>query len=277
VGITASVTVNIVANSTPNNTGFFDPGPDVGGPGFANHITASVTGGITVNSITFIDATHVNISLNTSAAVPGTYVITITNPDGQTTTINITVTGSPLPVEMLSFTAHPVDNTVLLKWITASETNNYLFMIERSKDAKYFEEIGKVKGAGNTTIASNYIFSDEHPFDGISYYRLKQTDFNGAFVFSNVVSVNFGKEAFAFVTAYADYDDQTVNIFLNDNISEKITYRCADVFGKIISEGSQTAEPGVNKIIIDAKPLARSIYFITISNGLNSLSRKILY
>src|SRR6185295_14619924 len=100
------------------------PGPDVGGPGFANHITASVTGGITVNSITFIDPTHVNISLNTSGAVPGTYVITITNPDGQTTTINITITGSPLPVEMLSFTAHTVDHSVLLKWITASETNN---------------------------------------------------------------------------------------------------------------------------------------------------------
>jgi hypothetical protein len=277
VGITASVTVNIVASSTPGNTGFFDPGPDVGGPGFANHITASVTGGITVNSITFIDATHVNISLNTSAAVPGTYVITITNPDGQTTTITITVTGSPLPVEMLSFTARAVDNTVLLKWSTASETNNFLFMIERSKDAKYFEEIGKVKGAGNTTIASDYIFSDEHPFDGISYYRLKQADFNGVFVFSNVVSVSFGKETFAFVTAYADYDNQTVNILFNDNAAEKITYRYSDVFGKIISEGSQTTQPGVNKIIFDAKPFARSIYFITISNGLNSLSKKVLY
>jgi hypothetical protein len=277
VGITASVTVNIVASSTPNNTGFFDPGPDVGGPGFANHITASVTGGITVNSITFIDATHVNIDLNTSAAVPGTYVITITNPDGQITTINITVTGSPLPVELLSFTAQTIDKTVLLKWITASENNNYNFIVERSKDAVYFEDIGKVKGAGSTTTATHYIFSDEHPFNGISYYRLKQTDFNGEFVFSNVVSVKFGKETFSLVSAYADYENHTVNIFLNENAAEIVTYEFTDVFGKIISKGSQNVVEGVNKIVIDGKLLARGIYYVTVANGKSTFSTKILY
>lgn len=277
VGITASVTVNIVANSTPNNTGFFDPGPDVGGPGFASHITASVTGGITVNSIMFIDATHVNLNLNTSAAVLGTYVITITNPDGQTTTINITVVASPLPVELISFTAQATDAGNLLQWATSSEINNDYFMVEKSKDASYFEETGKVKGAGNSNTLLNYAFTDANSYTGLSYYRLKQIDFNGSFIFSNVVSVKFGKETFSLISTFVDYDNQTINIYLNTNITENVEYQLIDMLGKTINYELQTVKQGVNIITIDGKRLVKGIYYLTVTDGKSILTRKIFY
>jgi hypothetical protein len=70
---------------------FFDPGPDTGGPGYANHLTAIVLGGVTVNSASIVlpanPATQrvlqVALSLNTTGAVPGTKSVRIVNPDGQ--------------------------------------------------------------------------------------------------------------------------------------------------------------------------------------------------
>ncbi len=121
------------------------------------------------------------------------------NPDAFTVTIpSISETGiwalastsSPLPVELLYFDAKPtLQNTVLLNWITASEKSNDYFIIERSNDGVHFEYLQKIKGAGNTTIQQSYQWEDLYPFDGISYYRLKQTDFNGDFSYSPVKAV----------------------------------------------------------------------------------------
>lgn len=77
-----SVSVEITGTSV-NGSGFFDPGPDTGGPGFPNHISASVSGGVGVNSITNTDPTHVTLDLDTTAAPIGLKEVTITNPDGQ--------------------------------------------------------------------------------------------------------------------------------------------------------------------------------------------------
>src|SRR6185295_20094779 len=76
---------------------FFDPGA-----GFANRVAASVTGGVTVNSVTFVDATHVTLNLSTIGATGGAKNVTITNPDGQFATgigiLNITAG----PLQLLS-------------------------------------------------------------------------------------------------------------------------------------------------------------------------------
>ena len=78
---------------------YFDPGPDTGGPGYANHITASVNHGVAVNSVTFTDPTHVTLSVNTVAATAGAANVTITNPDGQSSTGNgiLTIAGNTPP------------------------------------------------------------------------------------------------------------------------------------------------------------------------------------
>ncbi|MEK6277911.1 MAG: hypothetical protein AABM29_07860 [Actinomycetota bacterium] len=75
-----------VSGTAAAGSGFFDPGPDTGGPGYANHIQASVNGGVTVNSITFTDPTHVTLDLDTTAAAVGPKSVTVTNPDGQIAT-----------------------------------------------------------------------------------------------------------------------------------------------------------------------------------------------
>jgi hypothetical protein len=91
----ASVSVTITGTSVSGSE-FFDPGPDAGGPGFANRIAASVTGGVTVNGVTFNSPTSVTLDLNTTAASAGAQDVTVTNPDGQSRTgINLlTVTST---------------------------------------------------------------------------------------------------------------------------------------------------------------------------------------
>ena len=98
---------------------------------------------------------------------------------------------TPLPIDLISFEAHANADHVDLEWVTASEINNDFFTIERSTDAKEWEEVLVVAGAGNSNQIITYFDSDYEPLSGISYYRLKQTDFNGEFTYSNIVPVRF--------------------------------------------------------------------------------------
>ena len=89
--------------------------------------------------------------------------------------------GTPLPISLLDFNVRPVLNQVEITWTTASETNNDFFTVERSQDGREFIPIGVVDGAGNSNTILNYKLMDADPYVGISYYRLKQTDFDGKF------------------------------------------------------------------------------------------------
>ena len=98
-------------------------------------------------------------------------------------------TNKPLPIALLSFDVVADNNEVALKWTTASEINNDFFTIERSADGRNFEPVGFVQGAGNSNKVLNYHKRDIQPLEGISYYRLKQTDYDGSYEYSYIVSV----------------------------------------------------------------------------------------
>jgi len=100
-------------------------------------------------------------------------------------------TPNSLPVELTYFNAILDQNKVKVDWSTASQRDNDYFTIERSTDGTNFESIGKVNGAGTTTDHLDYDFTDVKPIEGLSYYRLRQTDFNGESEIFNAVSINF--------------------------------------------------------------------------------------
>ncbi len=97
---------------------------------------------------------------------------------------------SNVPVELTSFTASYVGQTVELKWATATETNNYGFEIQRSSEGSNFATVGFVEGKGTITENQNYSFVDKSISSRTQYtYRLKQIDFDGHFEYSNVVNL----------------------------------------------------------------------------------------
>lgn len=104
-------------------------------------------------------------------------------------TVNSTAT--PLPIELIAFTASPMGlSSVWLTWATASERNNQFFTIERSSDLAIWEAIQVQPGAGNSFSVINYSATDADVLPGTSYYRLRQTDLDGTSTLSAVVPVN---------------------------------------------------------------------------------------
>ena len=96
-----------------------------------------------------------------------------------------------LPITLVSFQAKRRGTKVDLKWITMSEKNNDYFTLEKTKDGLNYEQIKKIKGAGNFNETIKYDETDENPYIGISYYRLSQTDFDGKQSYYPLQSVSF--------------------------------------------------------------------------------------
>lgn len=111
-------------------------------------------------------------------------------------------TNSPLPIELISFTAKLVNSEVELKWSTASEMNNDYFTIERATDVEHFEAILEEDGKGTTKELNHYKVIDASPLYGKSYYRLKQTDFDGQYSYSPVQVILYEGPRFATLTAF---------------------------------------------------------------------------
>ncbi len=98
---------------------------------------------------------------------------------------------NPLGIELTSFTVNLNHlNQTEVNWTTNSEVNNDYFTILRSLNGVDWIEIGKIKGAGNSTITIDYATLDLRPKYGVNYYKLKQTDFNGQETYSSIASVN---------------------------------------------------------------------------------------
>ena len=111
--------------------------------------------------------------VRTNTAIPGSYVIK----------------NNPLPVQFYSFNADLKGRSTSLSFSTATETDNDYFTIERSGDGRTFDAIGKIQGAGNSAVKQSYAFTDENPLPRVNYYRIKQTDYNGSYNYTEVKSV----------------------------------------------------------------------------------------
>lgn len=117
--------------------------------------------------------------------------VDIEGPGISARTVTFVASESPLPIKLIDFTAESVAGKVKLNWATATEINNELFSIERSTDGINWNVIKSVKGAGNSSEFINYGTHDESPYTGIAYYRLKQTDHDGKFTYSDTRVVKF--------------------------------------------------------------------------------------
>jgi Secretion system C-terminal sorting domain len=118
-----------------------------------------------------------------------------------------------LPIELSNFQAINQSTRNVLTWTTLTERNNKVFKIERSKDGKNFIEIGEVKGSGTTDFPRSYTYNDETPLS-ISYYRLRQIDYDGKEKPSKIVSVSLK-------------GDKDFVIFPNPT-KDKITFNASD-------------------------------------------------
>jgi hypothetical protein len=103
-----------------------------------------------------------------------------------------------LPIDLILFQARLWSGSVVLTWKTAMERNNKVFHIERSTDQLNWTELGSVAGNGSTSQISDYTWTDAHPLNGTSYYRLRQEDYDGKSSLSPIQQVSLESSSAGF-------------------------------------------------------------------------------
>jgi hypothetical protein len=176
----------------------------------------------------------------------------------------IFVDPSTIPVELESFTASVNSNFVTLNWVTATELNNTGFDIEQSIDNSSWNKIGFVNGNGTTTEKSFYTFTVKNPFEGNSYYRLKQIDYDGTFTYSNVVSVSVGLlNDFSLEQNYPNPFNPATIIKYNIPEESTVQIKIFNVVGEVVTELINEVESsGSHQKIFNASNLTSGIYFV---------------
>mgnify|MGYP002335974278 CR=1 FL=1 len=168
----------------------------------------------------------------------------------------------PLPVTWLSVNALKNDDGgVNVNWATATEINNDYFSVEKSSDNRNFSEIGQVKGGGNKNSISKYMFEDSNPGMGTLYYRIKQTDYDGEFAYSAVVSVTPGK-LISNVTFNPNPASSNVTVTWDAGIKEQLTLQVTDLTGVVVLSESLPNDNNVHYLNIEN--INNGLYLINI-------------
>lgn len=165
-----------------------------------------------------------------------------------------------LPIELVNFEAVLMDDIVNLYWETSSELNNEYFTIERSTDGIIFDEIVQVDGAGNSETSINYLAKDYQPLSDLSYYRLKQTDFDGNYSYSSIKAIDNSSSTINFSVFPNPNNGELINIY-HDSSSQNLKVEIFDIKGQLLYSGNEVS----NQISIRPNPsLDKGLYFISI-------------
>lgn len=194
-------------------------------------------------------------------------------------TLGSTTVNNPLPVTLLSFDAEANGEAVNLNWSTSAEINNDYFTVEKSLDGVYFEFVSEVNGAGNSNQIILYSSIDPSPYSGTSYYRLKQTDFDGQFSYSDIEQINIG-EAISFefnVFPNPLPSDQAIKIKIRSEENQMVTIKIVDFLGKIYFNGEyQMSESEEILNIASNNNLSKGMYLVTCTINDNVYSQKLV-
>lgn len=214
------------------------------------------------------------------------YYILINQYGGGGNTFSMTTAGTAvvdcstaLPIELLNFAAHLNINKVDLTWTTATETNNDFFTIQKSKDAQVYEDVLVADGAGNSTSVINYFDVDQNPYTGVSYYRLKQTDYDGHVSFSNIAPVEYNPSGEGSLSLFPNPTDEntTTYITLSQLEGVEVLVVLRDITGKEVYSKVVVNTSNHEIIAIDKEGrLEKGIYLVTASSANNLYSRKLI-
>ncbi|MFH0865529.1 MAG: T9SS type A sorting domain-containing protein, partial [Bacteroidota bacterium] len=186
---------------------------------------------------------------------------------------------TPLPVELLDFSAVCVDQQVNLSWTTASELNCDRFDIEKSKDLLNWYFVGIMPGTGTTNELQEYSYIDNSPYSGISYYTLKQFDYDGASETYGPVStecIDAQSSTFEIINILPNETNDEMTITYNVFEDCKIQAYMIDALGQQLSAKKDNATAGLNMMTLPLRhSLCIGIYMVTIEYNDKIFTQKI--
>ena len=191
--------------------------------------------------------------------------------------VTITINSTALPVELTELAGTVLDKSILLNWRTLSEVNNEQFNIEESQDGRTFQKIGEVRSVGTSMGSQDYSFNVFDPRSGTSFYRLKQIDFDGQFIYSNVISLDFEREDFEVGQFYPNPSKSgIVNLEYSTQEEGSLTILVFDLTGKLVTERFKVVSVGSNNLIFDFSSLRTGAYIVKIGEQHAPLQRKLV-
>lgn len=185
-----------------------------------------------------------------------------------------------LPIELISFDAKVEGEKVLLSWSTAAEINNDYFTLERSADGRSFEDIGKLRGSGNTTTRRDYSFIDESPLNGESYYRLRQTDYDGKFEIFDPKHISIKKQILddSKLVVWPNPFEDHFDVEIESEESAEISISILGMDGRTIKTATVFMNaPGLHWSFFDGKNLIPGTYILRVQLNNEVLSRKLIH
>jgi hypothetical protein len=195
------------------------------------------------------------------------------NGSGQIEDFSLIVSGA-LPVELVSFSARSnVNRTVSIAWATATETDNHLFRVERSRDLLRFDTLATVPGRGTTYSRTEYAQTDEQPYPGLSYYRLVQTDFDGT------------QRAYKPISVFVEGETARLLAWPNPTLNKSFVIRqfglrdaqisVLDMLGRSVEFGREMLTDDQIQINIGYRKPA-GVYTVQVRQGLNEQSIRVV-
>jgi hypothetical protein len=189
------------------------------------------------------------------------------------TIITFKVCDIPLPLTLLDLKGVEREGTVTLSWTTVSEENTSSFEVERSCDGKNFEKIITMKAAGESSSQRSYQTLDKQACAGASYYRLKQVDQDGSFVYSKVIMVDERIIGSGNISIYPNPSSGQYQLTLFAEDAENVQLQLYDVLGKEIIEKKISVEAGENFWQLDWSSLPPGNYNLVITEEKESIKK----
>ncbi len=192
-------------------------------------------------------AADVSVMIATQGAFGSDYTITGDFNNTGFSGFGAGVPSAPLPVTVVYFNGYKKEDYGVLEWKTAAEYNNKGFEVEKSYDGINFFKIGFVTGAGNSSVASNYVFSDRTKLTSTQFYRLRQIDFDSRSVYSNTVLVKADFNNVLDLLSVTNPFNTTINLLFTKPLTQKINIELFDISGKLVF--ATTKYPGSSSLI----------------------------
>ncbi len=172
------------------------------------------------------------------------------------------------PVQLMNFSVAKKNAQVLLNWQTATELNNNYFEIQRSSNSKTFTAIGRLNGNGNSTEILNYNFDDNNPLEGISYYRLKQVDYNGNYNYSQALPVSFTS------VAVSIYPNPATDDILIKCQEELLGITLQDVTGRTVFKQNFVNGESIQQVSLST--LQEGLYLVSVQTKTQTVVQKLI-
>lgn len=238
---------------------------DNSGTSYATSVYTSNTNNFSFNSRTFTSPGiyTLNISADKLSGCPKSFQTSV-----------ITVNNIILPVNFIDITAARYSNGNIVRWIVASEPNIDHYEVERSIDGNVFEFIGSMPFRAGSQTTAEYSFVDKNVPGAAYYYRVKETDRDGQFSYSKIVSVS--ADAAVQVNIYPNPARDIVNVQVNTGQAEPAKLIVTDAHGQAVSSISVQLKKGGNIFTLNSSLIHAGVYHVSVFSSHQVMTSKLV-